>query len=65
MSMNFETKEVTINEVAQRNQILNESLEKFRLELFNARKTLSQVESEKFDLEKETLRLRRDNKTQE
>ena len=54
MSMNFETKEVTINEVAQRNQILNESLEKFRLELFNARKTLSQVESEKFDLEKET-----------
>ena len=43
--------------------ILNESIEKMKNELFNLRKSLSQVESEKFDLEKEVLNLRRDLKT--
>jgi hypothetical protein len=43
--------------------ILNESIEKMKNELFNLRRSLSQVESEKFDLEKEVLNLRRDLKT--
>ena len=43
--------------------ILSESIEKIKNELFNSRRALSQVESEKFDLEKEVLNLRRDLKT--
>ena len=34
-------------------------------ELFNVRRNISQVESEKFDLEKEVLNLRRELKTQQ
>lgn len=52
MVMNFETKAVAINEVSSRNEILNESLDKVKVELFNTRKVLAQVESDKFDLEK-------------
>jgi hypothetical protein len=43
--------------------ILSESIEKIKNELFNTRRTLSQAESEKFDLEKEVLNLRKDLKT--
>ena len=60
--MNFETKAVAINEVSSRNEILNDSLEKVKVELLNARKLLSQVESEKFEMEKEILNLRREVK---
>lgn len=49
MAMNFETKSVAINEVSTRNEILSDSLDKVKLELFNARKNLSLVESEKLD----------------
>lgn len=65
MVMNFETKAVAINEVSSRNEILNESLDKVKVELFNARRTLTQVENEKFELEKEILRLRREVKHME
>ena len=37
--MNFETKNIAINEVSARNDILNESVEKLRNELHNTRKT--------------------------
>lgn len=39
--MSFETKSVAINEVSNRNEILNESLDKVKLELFNTRKVLT------------------------
>lgn len=65
MAMNFETKSVAINEVSTRNEILSDSLDKVKLELFNARKNLSLVESEKLDQEKEILRLRREIKMTE
>jgi hypothetical protein len=60
--MNVETKAFAITEVSSRNEILNESLDKVKLELFNARRTMTQAEAEKFELEKEVLRLRRENK---
>jgi hypothetical protein len=60
--MGFETKSVAINEVSNRNEILNESLDKVKVELFNARRLLTQIENEKFDLEKEILILRREIK---
>ena len=62
IAMNVETKSFAIHEVSSRNEILNESLDKVKLELFNARRTLTQTESDKFDLEKEVLRLRREAK---
>lgn len=37
--MNFETKNIAINEVSARNDILNESVEKLRNELHNTKKT--------------------------
>jgi hypothetical protein len=43
--------------------ILNDSIDKLKNELFNTRRNLSQMESEKFDLEKEVLNLRRELKT--
>lgn len=43
--------------------ILNDSIDKLKNELFNTRRNLSQMESEKFDLEKEVMNLRRDLKT--
>jgi chromosome condensin MukBEF ATPase and DNA-binding subunit MukB len=61
--MGVETKNVAFNEVAIRNDILADSLEKMRNELLNTRRNLTQVEAEKFDLEKEILKLRRDVKT--
>lgn len=61
--MGAETKIIAINEVSQRNDILNESIEKMRVELMNCRRNMSQVEGEKFDLEKEVLKLRREFKT--
>jgi phage shock protein A len=61
--MGAETKIIAINEVSQRNDILNESIEKMRVELMNCRRNMSQVEGEKFDLEKEVLKLRRELKT--
>jgi chromosome segregation ATPase len=57
------TKEIAVKEVSQQNLILNDSIDKLKNELFNIRRTLSQMESEKFDLEKEVLDLRRDNQT--
>jgi chromosome segregation ATPase len=57
------TKEIAIKEVSQQNLILNDSIDKLKNELFNIRRTLSQMESEKFDLEKEVLNVRRDNQT--
>ena len=63
--MNFETKAVAINEVSTRNEILSDSVEKLKLEVFNARRVVAQTESEKFELEKETLRLRRESKLHE
>ena len=65
VTMGVETKNIAISEVSHRNEILSESVDKMRNELLNCRRTLSQVEAEKFDLEKETLRLRRDAKTME
>jgi phage shock protein A len=61
--MGVETKNVAINEVSQRNDILTESIDKMRNELLNCRWNLSQAEAEKFDLEKEVLKLRREVKT--
>ncbi len=61
--MGVETKNVAFNEVSIRNDILADSLEKMRNELLNTRRNLSQIEAEKFDLEKELLKLRRDVKT--
>jgi precorrin-6x reductase len=55
------TKEIAIKEVSQQNLILNDSIDKLKNELFNIRRTLSQMESEKFDLEKEVLNVRREN----
>ena len=53
--MQAESKTVAINEVSQRNDILNESLEKLKLELLNTRKNLSEVENQKFEMEKENI----------
>ena len=63
VNMGVETKNVAINEVSQRNDILTESIEKMRIELLNCRRNLSQAEAEKFDLEKDVLKLRREVKT--
>jgi hypothetical protein len=65
VSLGVETKNVALSEISQRNDILYESLEKMRVELQNCRRIMSQIEAEKFDLEKETLRLRREAKTME
>jgi hypothetical protein len=43
--MKAESRAVAINEVSSRNEILNESLDKMKLELFNIRKLLSQAEN--------------------
>jgi hypothetical protein len=63
VNMGVETKNVAINEVSQRNDILTESIEKMRIELLNCRRNFSQAEAEKFDLEKDVLKLRREVKT--
>ena len=63
VSMGVETRNVAISEVSHRNDILSESVEKMRNELLNCRRNMSQVEAEKFELEKEVMRLRRDVKT--
>lgn len=63
VNMGVETKNVAINEVSQRNDILTESIDKMRNELLNCRRNLSQAEAEKFDLEKDVLKLRREVKT--
>ena len=63
--MQSESRAVAINEVSSRNEILNESLEKLKLELFNIRKQLSEVENEKFDAEKENLKMKKEFKQTE
>ena len=60
--MQAESRAVAINEISTRNEILNESLEKYKLELFNTRTALSKCENERFDLEKENLKLKNDIK---
>jgi precorrin-6x reductase len=57
------TKEIAVKEVTQQNLILLDSIDKLKNELLNIRRNLSQMESEKFDLEKEVLNLRRELKT--
>ena len=61
--MQAESRAVAINEVSSRNEILNDSLEKIKLELYNVRKQLTQVENEKFDIEKENLKIKKESKT--
>lgn len=63
--MQAESKSLAINEVSTRNEILNDSLEKLKNELFNIKKVLNSVESEKFDLEKENMRMKKDIKKYE
>lgn len=65
MVLQSESKALAINEVSSRNDILNETLDKMKNEIFNLKKLMSSLEAEKFDLEKETLRLRKDLKKHE
>jgi hypothetical protein len=60
--MQVESKSLAIHEVSTRNDILSESLEKYKLELFNTRTVLARTENEKFDFEKENMRLKSDIK---
>ena len=60
--MQAETRAVAVNEVSSRNEILNDSLDKVKTELLNTKRLLSAVESEKFDVEKENLRIKKDLK---
>jgi hypothetical protein len=55
MAMSFETKNIAVEEVSSRNEILSGSIEKIKNELFNTRRNIAVIESEKFELEKETL----------
>eukprot|EP00347_Sterkiella_histriomuscorum_P010258 403376985 len=57
-----ESKSMAVNEVHTRNEILHDSLDKFKTELLNQKRLYSQLESEHFDIEKENLRLKKDNK---
>jgi hypothetical protein len=60
--MQSESKVLAMNEFSTRNEILSESIEKIKLELFNTRTALSKTENEKFDYEKENLKLKSDLK---
>ena len=62
MLLTTETKEVAISEVSIRNDILSESLDKMRNELLSNRRTISQLESDKYDIENEAIRLKRELK---
>ena len=50
--MSFETKNIAVEEVSSRNEILSGSIEKIKNELFNTRRNIAVIESEKFELEK-------------
>ena len=50
------------NELESRNEILNDNLDKIKIELYSVKKSLSLMENEKFDLEKEIQRLKKDLK---
>jgi hypothetical protein len=60
--MQSESKVLAMNEFSTRNEILSESIEKIKLELFNTRTTLAKAENEKFDIEKENLKMKNDLK---
>ncbi|CDW80040.1 UNKNOWN [Stylonychia lemnae] len=60
--MQAESRAVAINEVQSRNELLNDSLENVKNELLNTKRVLSQMENDKFELEKESLRIKRDIK---
>lgn len=63
--MQTESKSVAVHEVNSRNEILSDSLEKIKNELLNTKKILSGTESERFDLEKENMRIKKDVKKYE
>jgi hypothetical protein len=60
--MQSESKKVAVSEVSTRNEILNDSVEKLKLEILNIKKTLSKVENEKIDIEKEGFKLKGENR---
>lgn len=62
--MQSESKVLAINEIQTRNEILSESIDKIKLELFNTRTALAKAENERFDYEKENLKLKSDLKIQ-
>ena len=57
-----ESKQMAANELESRNEILNDNLDKIKIELYSVKKSLSLMENEKFDLEKEIQRLKKDLK---
>ena len=60
--MEAESKSLAITQVNSRNDILNETLDKMKNEILNLKKLISSIEAEKFDLEKENTKLRKDSK---
>lgn len=65
MVLHSESKSIAISEVSSRNEILNESLEKMKNELFKLKKIMSSLEAEKFDIDKENMRLNKELKKHE
>lgn len=62
--MHADTKVIALREVEQRNEILNQALDKVKLEILSQKKQISKLESEKFEVSSENDRIKADLKVQ-
>jgi len=61
--MQAESKTFAITQVSSRNDILNETLDKMKNEILNLKKLISSLEAEKFEIDKENTKMRKEAKT--
>ena len=64
LALNSESKQMAVDEVESRNQILSDSLDKVKIELYGLKKTMSQMENEKMHLESECQKMKKEIKSE-
>ena len=62
--MKSESKQMVANELEDRNRILADNLDKVKVELYSLKTSFSSLENDKYDLEKEVEKLRKDLKSE-
>lgn len=62
--MKSESKQMVANELEDRNRILADNLDKVKVELYSLKTSYSSLENDKYDLEKEVEKLRKDLKSE-